>query len=214
MTAYSVSTVVRADIVVPKGSSNRTLFLFPRALAFYPFSRSDQGCRSISRWALSLLASSRLRTSWLLNGSFRQKYLMRVPWPISCGQIRMQRRRTLQYHPGRYAFSHSCAVVCMWSGSTYSITLLFLLLSDDDVLTIPCFDWCRHVDTLHSEVRVTPLARVSYTNSLRRTTCRTSSAPTNSVWRAIRPSLTSTCPRYGPRPTIVIVAATRQVSSK
>ena len=60
--------------------------------------------------------------------------------------------------------------------------------------------------------RDTLLVRVSCTSFWRLTRCRTSSARISCVWRAIRPSSTSTCPPSGLRQTTVTAAETRRVS--
>ena len=134
---------------------------------------------------------------------------MKVPWPISYGQIRMPKRKTLQYHPGQDEFLPQQGQQCGRLGSTNSTAPLLLLFSHvlnaDTPFMASC--WC-------SEALDTPLVQASSTNFSRRTTCRTSSVHTNSAWKVTRPSLTSTSPPYGLHPIIVIVVVTRRVSSR
>lgn len=49
----------------------------------------------------------------IVHGMALQKSLTKDQWPISCGQIQMQRKRISQYPLGRYGRSHSRAGVCV-----------------------------------------------------------------------------------------------------
>jgi hypothetical protein len=67
-----------------------------RTITLNTFYRSDQGCRSVSRYALPIFRK------YLLMKPFMQKYPMKARWRIWYGQIRIRKKKISQYRLGNY----------------------------------------------------------------------------------------------------------------
>lgn len=114
-----------------------------------------------------------------------QRFRTKAPWPTLYGQIRIRRRKTLQYLHGNKA--------CPTSPPTYSAT--------DGT------DRCAVALATRSD-------RASSTSFWRRTRCPTSCAHISYVWKATLHYSTSISPRCGPRQTTATDVATPLASSR